>query len=75
MSDNAEKSLTCFGEHVKAFRKNRHNPKFSLHSLENQNPVRTTDSIVKVLYSTTIYNRPYLNNMQKLYIYGETKKQ
>ena len=44
-----------FGERVQARLKNRYNPKFSLHSLENQNPIRTTDSIVKDLYTTTMY--------------------
>ena len=52
-----KKILTWFGERVQAFRKNRYNPKFLLHSLENQNPISTTDSIVKVLYTTTIYDR------------------
>jgi hypothetical protein len=47
-----KKILTLFGERVQAFRKNRYNPKFFLHSLENQYPIRKTDGIVKVIYST-----------------------
>jgi len=54
MSENSEKILTRFGESVQAFHKNSYNPKFSLHSLENQNPINTTVSIVKVLQTTII---------------------
>jgi hypothetical protein len=73
ISDSSEKLLTRFGERVQAFLKNRYHPWFSLHSLENQSPIRTTDSTVKVLHTATMYDRTYLNNMQKFYIYGETK--